>query len=36
MATDDVLGFTILIVSGGAMVFGLLRQFLPTLRRRRD
>ncbi len=36
MATDDVLGFTILVVSGGAMVIGLVRQFAPQLRRRRD
>ncbi len=36
MATDDLLGFTILIVSGGAMVVGLVRQFAPQVRRRRD
>jgi hypothetical protein len=36
MATDDVLGFTILLVSGSAMVVGLIRQFGPQLRRRRD
>lgn len=36
MATDDVLGFTILLVSGGTMVIGLFRQFGPQLRRRRD
>jgi hypothetical protein len=35
MATDDVLGFTILLVSGSAMVIGLIRQFAPTVRRRR-
>lgn len=36
MATDDILGFTILIVSASAMVFGLVRQFAPQLLRRRD
>lgn len=36
MAPQDVLGFTIILLSGSAMVFGLVRQFSPALRRRRD
>jgi hypothetical protein len=36
MAPHDVLGFTIILLSGSAMVLGLVRQFSPTLRRRRD
>ncbi|MCU1570657.1 MAG: hypothetical protein JWR33_1398 [Naasia sp.] len=36
MAPHDILGFTILLVSGSAMVLGLVRQFGPTLRRRRN
>lgn len=36
MATNDVLGFAILILSGSAMVAGLVRQFAPSLRRRRQ
>jgi len=35
MAANDVVGFTILLVSGAAMIAGLLRQFAPTLRRNR-
>ena len=35
MAAHDILGFTILLVSGSAIVVGLIRQFGPQLRRRR-
>jgi hypothetical protein len=37
MQANDVLGFSILVVSGSALVAGLVRQFAPTImRRRRD
>jgi len=37
MDANDVLGFSILLVSGSALVIGLVRQFAPSFtRRRRD
>ena len=36
MAPNAIVGFSILLLSGSAMILGLVRQFGPTLRRRRD
>ena len=35
MHANDVLGFSILLVSGSALVIGLVRQFVPNFTRRR-
>ncbi|WP_269846380.1 hypothetical protein [Naasia lichenicola] len=35
MQANDILGFSILVVSGSALVVGLVRQFAPTFTRRR-